>query len=143
MLFDANQPVEFEKGLQDLHDNIQAVLDLEPCRKVLPQLPAGRAASELVAAFTRLTRDTALLTIEVLGQSDLRVEELTRRLIAELGATVAGESAEESRKKLHRLDYGRLLAEAEQAKLAATERTERLKQLQDEQEQSRTRRGKW
>ena len=30
LLFDANQPVEFEKGLQDLHDNIQAVLDLEP-----------------------------------------------------------------------------------------------------------------
>ncbi len=30
LLFDANQPVAFEKGLQDLHDNIQAVLDLEP-----------------------------------------------------------------------------------------------------------------
>ena len=30
LLFDANQPVEFEQGLQDLHDNIQAVLDMEP-----------------------------------------------------------------------------------------------------------------
>ncbi|HXF63632.1 MAG TPA: extracellular solute-binding protein [Caldilineaceae bacterium] len=30
LLFDPNQPVEFEQGLQDLNDNIQAVLDMEP-----------------------------------------------------------------------------------------------------------------
>lgn len=30
LLFDPTQPVEFEKGLQDLVDNIQAVLDMEP-----------------------------------------------------------------------------------------------------------------
>ena len=30
LLLDPTQPVEFEQGLQDLHDNIQAVLDLEP-----------------------------------------------------------------------------------------------------------------
>lgn len=30
ILMDPNQPVEFEVGLQDLHDNIQKVLDLEP-----------------------------------------------------------------------------------------------------------------
>jgi hypothetical protein len=30
LLFDPNQPVAFEQGLQDLHNNIQAVLDLEP-----------------------------------------------------------------------------------------------------------------
>jgi ABC-type glycerol-3-phosphate transport system substrate-binding protein len=30
LLLDPTQPVEFEKGLQDLHDNIQAVLDMEP-----------------------------------------------------------------------------------------------------------------
>lgn len=30
LLLDANQPVEFEKGLQDLNDNIQAILDLDP-----------------------------------------------------------------------------------------------------------------
>ena len=30
LLFDPTQPVEFEQGLQDLHDSIQAVLDLEP-----------------------------------------------------------------------------------------------------------------
>ena len=30
LLFDPNQPVEFEQGLQDLHDNIQKVLDQPP-----------------------------------------------------------------------------------------------------------------
>lgn len=30
LLLDPNQPVAFEKGLQDLHDNIQAILDMEP-----------------------------------------------------------------------------------------------------------------
>lgn len=30
LLFDPTQPVDFEQGLQDLHDNIQAVLDLDP-----------------------------------------------------------------------------------------------------------------
>jgi hypothetical protein len=73
----------------------------------------------------------------------LRVEELARRLLAVLGASVVGESAEESKKTLHRLDYARLLAEAEQAKIAAAGRAEKLKKLQDEQEQRRARRGKW
>jgi hypothetical protein len=30
LLLDPNQPVEFEKGLQDLHDNIQSILDQDP-----------------------------------------------------------------------------------------------------------------
>jgi ABC-type glycerol-3-phosphate transport system substrate-binding protein len=30
LLMDPNQPVPFEQGLQDLHDNIQKVLDMEP-----------------------------------------------------------------------------------------------------------------
>ena len=30
LLLDSNQPVEFEKGLQDLHDNIQSILDQDP-----------------------------------------------------------------------------------------------------------------
>jgi ABC-type glycerol-3-phosphate transport system substrate-binding protein len=30
LLLDPTQPVDFEQGLQDLHDNIQAVLDMDP-----------------------------------------------------------------------------------------------------------------
>jgi hypothetical protein len=118
------------------------VLDLAPVRAALPQLPAGRSGTDAVAAFVGLASGTPLLSIEVLEQSELRVEELARRLVAGLGAVVAGETADEAKTKLHRLDYGRLLAEAEQARQAAEERAERLKKLQDEQERRRTRRGK-
>lgn len=30
LLLDPNQPVDFEKGLEDLHNNVQAVLDMDP-----------------------------------------------------------------------------------------------------------------
>jgi hypothetical protein len=119
-----------------------SVLDLAPVRAALSQLPAGRSGAEAVAAFVGVARTTPLLTIEVLEQSELRAEELARRLLTELGAAVTGETADESKKKLHRLDYGRLLAEADQARQAAAERAERLKKLQDEQEMRRSRRGK-
>jgi hypothetical protein len=83
------------------------------------------------------------LTLGLLGQSGLRVEELGRRLLAALGACVRGETAQASRNRLERLDYERLLAEAERAKQAAASRLEELRELQDRQEQSRPRRGKW
>lgn len=121
---------------------LAGVLDLAPVRTALPQLSAGRSGMAAVAAFVGVAGGTPLLTIEVLEQSDLRVEELARRLLSALGAAVAGETADEAKAKLHRLDYGRLLAEAEQARQAAEERAERLKKLQDEQERRRTRRGK-
>ena len=30
LLLDPNQPVAFEEGLQTLHDNVQAVIDMDP-----------------------------------------------------------------------------------------------------------------
>ena len=47
------------------------------------------------------------------------------RFILGLGASVAGEPLEASQKALERLDYNRLLAEADRAKRAAAERTGR------------------
>lgn len=142
-------PEEFDEATAQLDGEawrrlavLVGVLDLAPVRAALPQLPAGRSGVEAVAAFVGVAGNTPLLTIEVLEQSELRVEELARRLLTGLGAAVTGEAAGESKAKLHRLDYGRLLAEAEQARAAAAERAARLKKLQDEQEQRRTRRGK-
>ena len=121
-----------------------SVLDVDAVQEALPKLAAARPVPELLAAaFTGLARAANLLTIEVLGQSPLRLEELARLFVAKLGAAIAGESAAESQKKLERLDYGRLLAEAEKARASAAERADRLRKLQDEQEQRRTRRGKW
>jgi hypothetical protein len=123
---------------------LTSALDLEAVRGVLGALAEVRPLAELVdAAFAGLTRRTPLLTLELLRQSRLRVEELARKFAAGLGAALAGESPQESRRQLERLDYERLLAQAERAKEAARERAERLRKLQDEQERTRPRRGKW
>ncbi len=121
-----------------------ALLELEPVRAAVAHAAAGSSV-ELIAttAFVGLAQGTNLLTLDVLSQSGQRVEELARRFAAALRASIAGETAEESKKRLHKLDYGRLLEEAEKAKAAATERAERLRQLQEQQEQRRGRRGKW
>lgn len=119
-------------------------LDLEAVRSALAVLATARPLVDLVsAAFAGLARETPLLTLELLRQSPLRVEELARRFIAELGGAVRGESPQVSRQRLARLDYGQLLAEAERAKQAAAGRVEQLRKLQEEQEKRRSRRGKW
>jgi hypothetical protein len=119
-------------------------LDLEVVRAALPALTAERPVCDLVAmAFTALARDTPLLTLELLRHSPLRVEEFARMFIARLGAAVSGETPRVSRERLERLDYAKLLAEAERARQAAAERMAHLQRLQDEQEQGRPRRGKW
>ena len=51
--------------------------------------------------------------------SALRVEELSRAGLAALGIAIAGETAAQSAIALARLDYERLLAQAEQARKAA------------------------
>jgi hypothetical protein len=144
-------PQEFDSLTQGFDDEawsrleiLAAVLETGAVRTALPALPAAANPLELVsAAFVGLARDTALLTRELLRQSPLRVEELARRFVAALGAVVQGETEKVSRERLKRLDYGRLLADAERARQAAEGRMEQLRRLQDEQEKGRARRGKW
>jgi hypothetical protein len=123
---------------------LASALDQEDVRSALPQLAKVRLPAELLAlGFVGVARTTPLLTLDLLAQSPLRLEELARLLLAELGLAVSGESARASRERLGRLDYGRLLAEAERAREAAAGRMEQLHKLQDEQERTRPRRGKW
>jgi hypothetical protein len=144
-------PEEFDKLTDGLDAEtwgrlalLVGALDLEAVRSALPALAAARPLAELVrTAFAGLARETPLLNLELLRQSPLRVEELARRFIAALGATVRGESPQVSEQRLARLDYGQLLAEAERAKQAASGRVEQLRKLQEEQEKRRPRRGKW
>jgi hypothetical protein len=76
--------------------------------------------------------------------SALRVEELARAGLGALGIAIAGETAAQSAAALQRLDYERLLAQAEQARQAAESRLAQLKQAQDEDDKARNpRRGKW
>lgn len=121
-----------------------AVEDDEALGEALVALhPGGSAAEQVKSAFLNLARETPLLTLELLLSSPLRLEELARRFIAALGATVDGEEPEESWAALVRLDYGRLLAEVDRAKLSAEQRMEYLRKLQEQQEAARPRRGKW
>ncbi|HVK63148.1 MAG TPA: hypothetical protein VM694_01670 [Polyangium sp.] len=98
------------------------VLVLE--RRVIPE-PAlkrifeGRARTAAREGLFDVARGSGLVTLDLLRQSPLRREELAHRLILGLGASVAGESLAEARAALERLDYGRLMAEAERARRAA------------------------
>jgi hypothetical protein len=146
-------PEEFDALVRDLDGEgwrrlalAAGALDLEEVREALPRLLApspGGVREQVEAAFVGLARATELLTMELLRQSPLRVEEFARHFLARLGAAVAGETVPQSRERLHRLDYGRLLAEAERAKLSAQERMEYLRKLQEEEDAQRPRRGKW
>lgn len=150
-VLDPPVPEELDARVAGLDDEgwrrlavLAGALDLPDVQTVVAGLAAARPAGELLeAGFIGVARETPLLTLDLLGRSQLRVEELARRLLAGLGATVQGESVKASRDRLNRLDYARLLAEAERAREAAAGRLEELKKLQDEQEQNRPRRGKW
>jgi len=107
---------------------------LAQTRGVLPLVREG---------FVEFAQEARLLTLELVGQSPLRLEELARRWVQALGAGIQGETPEESAQRLARLDYAKLLEEAERAKQAAEARQERLKKLREEQDAKLANRGKW
>ncbi len=143
-------PVEFNVATAGLDEEAWRRLALTvtaferyDVRAGLPLLLEGRSVAEQVrAGFIGVASDLPLLTMELLRQSDLRVEEFTRQFIARLGAGVLGEPPEQSRIRQHALDYARLLEEAEKAKVSAEERMEYIRRLQEMQDR-RSRRGKW
>lgn len=121
-----------------------SVLDLPMTRTALPHLiDEGGSARQVDEAFVCLARETSLLTMELLRQGPFRIEEFIRHFLARLGGAVAGETTQQSRERLERLDYGRLLAEAERAKVSAADRMDYLRKLQEEQNKRRPGRGKW
>src|SRR5262249_24357054 len=82
------------------------LLDLDALRAELPAFVAVGPLQQVVSgAFVGLAGQTALLTLALLRQSPLRVEELARRFVAALGAEVRGETEPVSRRRLERLDY--------------------------------------
>lgn len=122
---------------------VASALDLEEVRaaaRVL--LGRGPIVERVRSVFVEHARGCDLLTLELLRQGPLRVEEFARKWLAALGTSVAGETEEESRLSLERLDYGRLLAEAERAKQAAEPRLAALRKLQEQRDALRARRGK-
>jgi hypothetical protein len=148
---DPVDPAEFDALAKDLDEGGWARLDLATrgaaqgvLGDALPALVAAVGARGAVeAAFTGFAKSSPLLTPELLRESSLRLEELSRRWIQSAGALVEGETPDASRAALERLDYGRLLAELERARMSAEERMAYLKKLQEEHDATRPRRGKW
>jgi hypothetical protein len=143
-------PEDFDRRTQTLDAEgrrrlalLVGALELHVLRGVLKGLYAGQEGGQLVEALVEVVEGTPLLTLDLLRQSAFRIEELARLLLVRLGAAVQGEDHNQSRLRLLRLDYARLLAEAEKAKVSAEERMEYLRKLQEEQEARRPRRGKW
>ncbi|MEM9073380.1 MAG: hypothetical protein AAGE52_33050 [Myxococcota bacterium] len=75
--------------------------------------------------------------LELLRESSHRLEEYARTWLLRVGVGVAGESSDQSIERLTRLDYARLLAEAERARDAATRRLSDLRRLQAKAERAR------
>jgi hypothetical protein len=144
-------PAEFDALTTGLDDEswrrlglTVGALDLAAVGPALPQLLGARPVRvQIEEAFVGLAKAVPLLTLELLRQSPLRVEEFARHFLARLGAMFIGETTAQSQERLERLDYGRLLAEAERAKQLGQERMDHLRQLQEEQDLRRRRRGKW
>ncbi len=141
--FDARTARLDKEGWRRLALAVSA-LDHPPLRAALPGLVQnGDTTRQMEVAFIGLSQATSLLTMELLRQGPLRIEEFARHLLARLGAQVVGETVAQSRERLERLDYECLLAEAERAKESAEVRMDYLRKLQEEKDRRRPRRGKW
>jgi hypothetical protein len=119
--------------------------DLEQVSELLPKLApkegdVGRLWRENVVG---LVGATDALSLDLITQSPLRVEEFARHLLAHLGVGVQGEARGDSRQRLERLDYRSLLAEAERARQGAEAQMEYLRKLQEGVDARFAPRGKW
>lgn len=147
---DPLEPSEFDRLARELDVEgwrclalAVATLDDPDLRVALAALaPRVPVASQYQKGFLDLARESGPLTVGLVRQSAVRAEEFARRFSERLGIGILGESDQESRDRLWAIDYKRLLAEAEEAKLAAREKMDRLRKQQAEADQGR-RRGKW
>ena len=120
-----------------------AGLDNEVLKQAIPKCVKTDVKQQVRICFLSFAIETDLLTIELLRQSSLRVEEFARQFLKRLGAGIEDETYAESKQRLKRLDYRSLLNQAKQAQVSAEERMDYLRQLQEEQERRMGRRGKW
>jgi hypothetical protein len=112
---------------------------------VLSHIVALNGDSErMLLRLKESAQSLALLTPSILRQSDVRLEEFARHFCECLQVGIQGEAPEKSVQRLREIDYARLVAEAEQAKMSAEERMAYLRKLQEQEEGTRRpRRGKW
>lgn len=116
---------DLDRGAWDRMGLLVLVLESGAIGDSLGRALSGRARSAVRGGLIEASKGSPLLTLELLRAAPLRLEELARRFILGLGASVEGEALVDSKRALERLDYSRLLAEADRAKRAAAERSGR------------------
>ncbi len=143
-------PEEFAQRWQSLDDDGRSRLAVlvdavraEPIAFFRPGTGQGVIDGQhALDAYARCAADSSSLTLPILQQSAVRIEELVRRLLSLLDVGVVGERAAQSLARLHHIDYGRLLKEAAAAKVAAEARLAELQKRKDQQEANLRSRGK-
>ncbi len=106
-------------GLAAQHD--------QPARAALAALRGGQPQPEpLLERFFEAVRP---LTGEMVRANAFRREEFLRRFVEALGGQVAGETAEQSRRRLEQLDYRKTMADYKAAEQSRKEEAERRAKL--------------
>ena len=150
MQLDPPRPADLDEACELLDDEalrrfavLARVMESPAMQEAAPLvIQHGDVAGQVLEGLATPSVDHDLLTIELLCQSPLRIEELARHFLAAMKLRITGESVDESNAKRMLLDYKRLLEEASKAEKDAEERTAALRERRDEVI-SRRRRGKW
>jgi len=121
------------------------LLQYEDVRVPLQPMIESGSVDQLIAGLASTAREMPSIDLPLLARSMVRAEEFARRLARALSIAFDGEDPRRSAERLSRIDYQRLLAKVDAAKLTAEERMEALlkQQEQDDERIQRIRRGKW
>lgn len=139
-----NEWRQFDDEHQQRFGVLTAGFEIPAAARQLPQHSEGEQAPSAFKLLVMLTNELHLLTIDVLQQSDVRLEEFSRHFCFQWKLPIEGETSTESSERLHAIDFGRLMKEAESAKASAEDRLAYLRELQKKEEETRRpRRGKW
>lgn len=122
-----------------------SLLQHEDVRVPLEPMIKSKSVEQMIAGLAATAREMPSIDLPLLARSMVRAEEFARRLARALDIAFDGEEPRRSAERLSRIDYQRLLAKVDAAKLTAEERMEALlkQQEQDDERIRRVRRGKW
>lgn len=119
-------------------------LEVPELAAAVQRLCTKGVAEPVLSLLQQQTAQLQYLSGSILQESDIRLEEFARHFCAAWKVEIQGESPAASAARLHAIDFGRLMQEANAARASAEERLAYLRELQEEQEKTRRpRRGKW
>lgn len=106
---------------------VVGMLGHEELRAVLPAVTLSLSVRDQIEkGMVAPAKDLRAVDLRLLSSSLVRAEELARRVAQGLGVEIEGETMAESRARLTKIDYSRLIANVEAARAAAEERRDEL-----------------